>query len=147
MKNKRKNNRVSALRTYQLSDDKSDILQTRLADIDFYPRMSEETLAFNAVLQIHYDGQVFAFDCCNDGHGGSTDIRPKVVETDPSCLDRFREILKKWAGHLSTQRDDAFYETASRLGWNISGLTDIVSKSVEGEVDNMLAVWCDANNL
>lgn len=66
MKRIKKCDRVSDLRSYQLSADCSDVMTVKLRDIDFYPRMSEETLAFNAILVIQYGSLSYTYNCCND---------------------------------------------------------------------------------
>lgn len=50
MKKIKKNARCSERRIYQLDAEGSDFMVAQLVDIDFYPRMSEETLA----LMPHY---------------------------------------------------------------------------------------------
>lgn len=138
---------MSEKRSYMLSSNPSDAILAQLVDIDFYPRMSEETLAFNATLQLQEGTIICSFDCSNDGHGGCTTIRPQVVKSTPSLTDRCREIFKKWNEYLSTQRDDKFYEVAKKLGWNLPDTGTEAKKSAESEVNNLLAEWCDKNNL
>ena len=138
---------MSEKRSYMLSSNPSDAILAQLVDIDFYPRMSEETLAFNATLQLQEGAIICSYDCNNDGHGGCTTIRPQVVKSTPSLTDRCREIFKKWNEHLSTQRDDKFYEVAEKLGWNLLNTGTEAKKSAESEVNNLLAEWCDKNNL
>lgn len=142
-----KSARMSEKRSYMLSSNPSDAILAQLVDIDFYPRMSEETLAFNATLQLQEGAIICSYDCSNDGHGGCTTIRPQVVKSTPSLTDRCREIFKKWNEHLSTQRDDKFYEVAKQLGWNLPDTGTEAKKSAESEVNNLLAEWCDKNNL
>jgi len=138
---------MSEKRSYMLSSKPSDAILAQLVDIDFYPRMSEETLAFNATLQLQEGAIICSFDCSNDGHGGCTTIRPQVVKSTPFLTERYREIFKKWNEYLSTQRDDKFYEVAKQLGWNLPNTGTEAKKSAESEVDNLLAEWCDKNNL
>lgn len=146
MKKLSKKDRVSEERSYTLSSDVQDLVVAQLVDIDFYPRMSEETLAFNATLHLQVGALMCSYDCSNDGHGGSTTIRPHCVKTTPEQTTRYNETLRKWNEYLSTQRDDKFYEVAAQMGWNVADMKS-ATKSAEGEVDNMLADWCDKHNL
>lgn len=144
MKRSGKCSKVSETRKYTLDDNR--VMEAQLVDIDFYPRMSEETLAFNATLRLTYGSQVCLFDCSNDGKGGCTDIRPHYNESQPALVDCFREIFNKWDGYLSTQRDDRFYEIAEQMGCNV-GDEHRATKRAESEVNGMLADWCDRHNL
>lgn len=147
MKKKSSIIRRSEMRTYNLGDGIADVLEAQLIDIDFYPRMSEETLAFNATLMIRYSSQVYTFDCRNDGHGGCTVIQPHCIGTDSVSPGQFRDIIRRWDSYLRTQRDEKFYEAASQMGWSLSDKAAIVTKNAESEVNNMLAEWCDVHNL
>lgn len=139
-----KRSRESEVRKYNL--DGNVMMEAQLVDIDFYPRMSEETLAFNATLRLMDGTQVCLFDCRNDGKGGCTDIRPQYDAQQPALIDRYRNALEKWNGYLSTQRDEKFYEIAEQMGWNVADVKD-ATKSAESEVNGMLADWCDKHNL
>lgn len=145
MKRLSKKARMGETRAYVLSP--SDTIEAQLIDIDFYPRMSEETLAFNATLCIKIGLMIFCYDCRNDGHGESTNICPKLVKSSPSENAEYREVLKKWDEYLRTQRDDQFYAVAEQMGWNIADNGKVVTKSAESEVNNLLAEWCEKQNL
>lgn len=145
MKKLTKRAKMSELRKYEI-DSASCILEIQLVDIDFYPRMSEETLAFNAILQIFDGSQICKFDCSNDGKGGSTCIHPHYYEAQPERAEYSKTILQKWDSYLSTQRDEKFYKVAEQYGWNLSDMKE-ATKSAESEINDMLAVWCDSHNL
>lgn len=147
MKKIKKNARCSERRIYQLDAEGSDFMVAQLVDIDFYPRMSEETLAFNATLRILAGSFVCCFDCSNDGHGGCTIIHPRYNADRPTLTERYREVLQRWNRYLNTQRDDRFYETAAQLGWDIGKTGNAVMKSAESEVNELLADWCDRHDL
>lgn len=147
MKKLSKSARMSEKRSYMLSSNQSDVMVAQLVDIEFYPRMSEETLAFNATLQLVHGAVMCSYDCRNDGHGGCTTMRPKYTNSDPSLIDKSKEIFRRWSAHLSTLRDDNFYEVAKQLGWNMPNTGNEVKKNAESEVNNLLAEWCDRHNL
>lgn len=147
MKRLSKKARMSETRAYLLGPNPSDTIEAQLIDIDFYPRMSEETLAFNATLRIKEGIQTFVYDCHNDGHGGSTTICPNFVKSVPSDIDHCKELLKRWNDFLSTQRDDKFYAVAEQMGWSMADNGRVVTKSAESEVNNLLAEWCEKHNL
>ena len=137
--------RMSETRTYTLSSALSDTVEVQLVDIEFYPRMSDETLAFNAKLHIKGSTGTFAYECRNDGRGGNTDICPVDAKSFGNAKDGMK-LLKRWDGYLKTQRDDKFYAFAKQMGWKLND-NSTVTKSAEGEVDNILAEWCDKYKL
>ena len=146
MKRLGKKARMSETRNYVLTNP-TNTIEAQLIDIDFYPRMSEETLAFNATLRLKEDTHVFTYDCSNDGHGGSTNICPKFIKSAPSEMEHSKGLLRRWNEYLSTQRDGQFYAVAEQMGWNIADNGKVVTKSAESEVNNLLAEWCEKHNL
>ena len=147
MKKLTKQDRISETRSYQLSTNPSVLIEAQLFDIDFYPEVSEETLAFIAKLSIKDGDYTFMYDCYNDGHGGSTTICPNFVKSVPSDIDHCKELLRRWNDYLSTQRDDKFYAVAEQMGWCMADNGRVVTKSAESEVNNLLAEWCEKHNL
>lgn len=138
--------RRSQVRQYQL-EPTNCVIKVQLVDIDFYPGMSEETLAFNATLHIHEDRKIYKYDCSNDGKGGSTNIRPRYCEDQPEFNEHCRTTLQNWEKYLSTQRDDKFYEVVAQYGWDLSEMKEEAKKSAESEVNDLLAEWCDKHDL
>lgn len=147
MKKLPKQTRISETRAYQLSPKPSDKIEAQLFDIDFYPEVSAETLAFIAKLSIKDGDYTFMYDCYNDGQGGSTTISPNYVNSFPSDIKQCQEMLRRWNAYLSTQRDDKFYEVAEQMGWNVDNNRRVVRKSAESEVNNLLAEWCEKHHL
>jgi len=147
MKKLTKQDRISETRSYQLSTNPSVLIEAQLFDIDFYPEVSEETLAFIAKLSIKDGDYTFMYDCYNDGHGGSTTISPNYVNSFPSDIKQCQEMLRRWNAYLSTQRDDNFYAVAEQMGWKVDNNRRVVRKSAESEVSNLLAEWCDKHHL
>lgn len=147
MKKLPKQARISETRAYQLSPKPSDKIEAQLFDIDFYPEVSAETLAFIAKLCIKDGDYTFMYDCYNDGQGGSTTISPNYVNSFPSDIKQCQEMLRRWNSYLSTQRDDKFYEVAEQMGWNVDNNRRVVRKSAESEVNNLLAEWCEKHHL
>ncbi|MDO4497929.1 MAG: hypothetical protein Q4B58_08915 [Bacteroidales bacterium] len=135
----------SERRTYQLSSLATGVMVAQLVDIEFYPRLSEETLAFNATLHLQYGDNLCIFGCKNDGQGGSTSIY-LLTEGSMAKLAEYKQIFAQWKEHLSTQEDDKFQSVASAMGWNTSNMGKTM-KNPESEVNDMLAEWCDKNNL
>ena len=121
-------------------------MEAQLTDIDFYPRMSDETLAFNATLCLSSGSVVCHYACRNDGQGGSTDIRPKCPVSSSTPSESSVKLLNEWNKYLSTQRDDQFYAVVGQLGMEMAD-KEVVTKTAEGEVNEMLAKWCDKNGL
>lgn len=146
---KRLNNkaRISEKRTYLVSSEPVNVIVAQLINIDFYPRMSEETLAFNATLLLQEGANIFSFECSNDGHGGCTSIRPQLVKASPENIDSGRDAFDRWQSFLSTQRDDEFYDVSEQMGWAHTSEGALITKSAESEVNNLLAEWCDKHNL
>lgn len=147
MKKLPKQARISETRAYQLSPKPSDKIEAQLFDIDFYPEVSAETLAFIAKLSIKDGDYTFMYDCYNDGQGGSTIISPNYVNSFPFDIKQCQEMLRRWNAYLSTQRDDKFYEVAEQMGWNVDNNRRVVRKSAESEVNNLLAEWCEKHHL
>lgn len=147
MKKLPKQARKSETRAYQLSPKPSDKIEAQLFDIDFYPEVCAETLAFIAKLSIKDGDYTFMYDCYNDGQGGSTTISPNYVNSFPSDIKQCQEMLRRWNAYLSTQRDDKFYEVAEQMGWNVDNNRRVVRKSAESEVNNLLAEWCEKHHL
>lgn len=147
MKKLPKQARISELRAYQLSPKPSDRIEVQLFDIDFYPEVRAETLAFIAKLSIKDGDYTFMYDCYNDGQGGSTTISPNYVNSFPSDIKQCQEMLRRWNTYLSTQRDDKFYEVAQQMGWNVDNNRRVVKKSAESEVNNLLVEWCEKHHL
>ena len=147
MKKLPKQARISETRAYQLSPKPSDKIEAQLFDIDFYPEVSAETLAFIAKLSIKDGDYTFMYDCYNDGHGGCTTISPNYVNSFPSDIKQCQEMMRRWNAYLSTQRDDMFYAVAEQMGWNVDNNRRVVRKSAESEVNNLLAEWCDKHHL
>ena len=147
MKKLPKQVRISETRAYQLSTNPSVLIEVQLFDIDFYPEVSAETLAFIAKLSIKDGNYTFMYDCYNDGQGGSTTISPNYVNSFPSDIKQCQEMLRRWNAYLSTQRDDNFYAVAEQMGWKVDNNRRVVRKSAESEVSNLLAEWCDKHHL
>lgn len=72
----------------------------RLSKVEFYPRLSEETLAFNAVVEINgLKGEAH-----NEGHGGPTSIYPGEVE---AAVNEYAKTLPPSTDHGFTVAYDA----------------------------------------
>lgn len=142
MKRLSKKERRSWVRTYYINPTKE--IMAQLQDIDFYPRMSDETLAFNAKLVLVSKDERFEYNCANSGNGGSTNIYPSCSE---SSIKDARLLLDEWDKHLKTKRDDTFYEIAELNGIDVSFFEKEITKSSESEVNHLLAEWCEEHNL
>lgn len=107
----------------------------QLQNIDFYPRMSDETPAFNADLLIYFDGRMFKAPCGNSGHGEETNIYWNNVPKD-----LYFGIKAEIESQIDTELEDY-------LKKHHFSLNHRCYKTVESVVNNLLAEYCDTNNL
>lgn len=142
MKRLTKAQRISEQRVYIINGVHFTM---RMEDINFYPEMSDETLAFNATLIIEGSHTINKYNCKNNGCGASTDIVPQFDRDHPLRTNAYRDVAKMMDDYLHTVPDDGLIQFMKEQGCLVDELS--CKKSLDGEVDNMLAVWCDKYGL
>lgn len=92
----------------------------KLTKVEFYPRLSEETLAFNAVVEINgMKGEAF-----NEGHGGPTSILPREVAV---AINEYAKTLPPSTEHGFT----VGYDADMLVGEMVGEAADKVEKDKE----------------